>query len=89
MPCGRCRRPVGADDSGVTMPNSDGPVTFHLACYLKSVLPHTSWPAAGLVPDDTDGLVDGFFQCASCGMAYAPAIGWTRGVRPPAPSDPS
>lgn len=77
--CGRCARVITETDEGVTMPGSDGPVAFHLACQLKAVLPHTLWPAAGLVPNETDGLVDGRFECSSCGMVYhANGLGWMR-----------
>jgi len=79
--CRRCARPIGPDDCGVTMPGSSGPVAFHLACQMKSVLPHTLWPRVGLVPEASDGLINGRFQCPSCGMSYSSAIGWMR--RPP------
>lgn len=67
------------------MPGGEGPVTFHLACHMKAVLPHTLWPSAGLVPDESDGLVNGRFECRSCGMLYAPGVGWLR--RPVTPRE--
>jgi hypothetical protein len=78
-PCGRCARPMTEHDEGVTMPGSDGPVTFHLTCQMKAILPHPLWPQAGLVPDAVDGLVEGRFECPSCGMVYIEhGIGWMR-----------
>jgi len=81
--CGRCGGAITETDSGVTMPCTGGAgklhrwvLAFHLACHLKSILPHTLWPSAGLVPDVGDGLVDGKFECPSCGMVWSSTRGW-------------
>lgn len=77
--CGRCGQPIGATDSGVTLPGSDGRVAFHFACHLKMILPHTLWPSTGLVPDDSDGItIDGRFECKTCGMVYQRGMGWMQ-----------
>jgi hypothetical protein len=74
--CARCGVVFSEASSGITMPGSPAPVAYHLDCQMKSVLPHTLWAAAGLVPDATDGLKDGAFECESCGMFYREGFGW-------------
>src|SRR5262245_25533062 len=75
--CARCTRRIGEDDCGVTVPSGGGaPVTFHLDCHLKSVINHCNWYAAGLVPNETDGMIDGVFLCPTCGAHYTIAEGW-------------
>lgn len=76
VPCARCRRPFTDADSGVTMPGSDGPAAFHLACHLKSVLDHRQWLAFGLEPEEADGLVGGVFECRRCRLRYEVGRGW-------------
>lgn len=70
--CVRCSEPIRQNDSGVTMPGSAGPVTYHLDCHLKSVLNHEQWGAAGLVPTSADGEILGdLFVCRHCRMCYS------------------
>lgn len=79
--CERCGVAFTATDSGITMPFLGAPgdsrsvAAFHLDCHLKSVLPHTMWPTMGLKPDLND-IVDGVFECKSCGMRWEEGRGW-------------
>lgn len=76
--CCRCQLAITESDSGVTVPGSDGPVTYHLDCFLKSITPHSSWETANLIPTEADGLKDGKFECCTCGVCYQVGIGWLR-----------
>ena len=77
--CVRCEVAIAEHDEGVTMPGSVGPVTYHLACHLKSVLSHAQWSAHGLVPTMADGAAaDGSFECSQCNVVYRPDRGWSR-----------
>ncbi len=78
--CARCAIPITDTDIGTTMPGSAGPVAFHQACLLKSILPHDQWHRHGLVPDAMDGLTDGKFECRHCGMVYERGV-WMRRLR--------
>lgn len=80
-PCTKCTHALTSTDYGVTMPGGDGPVAFHLACHLKMILVHTDWPRMQLVPDESDGLLNGVFECDHCGMAYYPAVGWVQRLK--------
>lgn len=77
-PCARCRRLIRADDVGLTMPGSQGPVAWHQICHLKSIVAHDEWQQFGLVPDENDGLVAGRFECIVCGMCWSAGEGWSR-----------
>lgn len=75
--CARCQRAFVESDRGVTLPGSTGPVAYHFACHLKSVLPHHLWPSAGLTPDDCDGFQvtesegETILVCPTCRAAYS------------------
>jgi hypothetical protein len=79
--CGRCGGAITETDEGVTLPTDGGPLAFHLACHLKAVLPHWMWPLVRLVPEASDGLVNGRFECQSCGMVWSAGAGWMRRLR--------
>src|SRR5258707_573286 len=79
-PCARCQRPIVEGDCGVTMSSfslTTAAVAYHLVCHLKSVLNHELWPSVGLVPDETDGLINGHWHCDHCGMRYSVREGWS------------